>query len=84
MKKLTVEILKAHGACNEGLETFKRIFPRGTYCSKKDIEKWLVLDYKYAVKNVAWAYAVIINNGSLPGVADNVICAFAKAWRRHA
>jgi hypothetical protein len=39
MKKLTIGLLEQRSACFDGRLRFKRIFPRGTFCTKGDVAK---------------------------------------------
>lgn len=46
MRKLTVRLLDRHNPCPEGRELFVRLFPGGTYCSKRDIQRMVYLHDK--------------------------------------
>ena len=39
MKRITVELLKAHGACSEEIEQFQELFPKGAPVSMRSFNK---------------------------------------------
>jgi hypothetical protein len=54
MKKLTIGILREHGACNDARDWFVRNFPRGTNCTKIDVQKFEDGVGRDSYTNVSW------------------------------
>ena len=85
MIKLTAEILEKHGACEDGVRLFRALFPHGTFCTKRDVEKWKSRGCM-PLTSSSWAYRRVLGFDASNRTFN--ICQypyeFAKAWRKHA
>lgn len=94
MRKLTIEILSEHEPCKNGRDLFVRLFPKGTYCTKRDLDKMVRAGNKCDGVHdwVCWAACHVLNMRQYATYTrekgkrtyryeEGTIRAFGKAWR---
>lgn len=96
MRRLTIHDIDPHRPCPEGRELFVRLFPKGTMCSKKDLDKMARLSKttKGIINWTQWAALQVLNDAQWEvysgylakhgngEAGEGTIRAFGKAWRK--